>query len=627
MAFDELNRQILDEVHQQMTASTAQASGSGTRFVIELSTEMTPETAREAVAGALNLSSEMGIQIEPLFNAVNPDFGMHRFFVLTLAISPTNQSGMFDVAYALRDTCGFVAVDPDVLDSVYFLTPAVLSDQTRPQLEENDPPEDAPPPNWSLKNIRADRAWAMTPPPGGAPRGKGIVIAHTDTGWAEHPDVDMDDFDLVHAKNILNGSNDARNPLNPELERVLYPGHGTATASVAVTLFPGKNSPPKPRPEPPQGLVGVLLSIIHVLVNLWEAVTSAFGIGQEAALQAQTTAEADVPPSGVAPDATLIPIRYSDTVVVTSGLNLARAIHYAAEQEADIILITSGGITTPWLEAAVTDAVQRSNCIVVASAGNAIPFVAAPAFYEDCIAVAGTNVQDAPWDLSAHGPAVNISAPAEMVWRATFDPKDNMAPRFWPGSGTSFSAPNMAGVVALWLAYHGREALRQRYQGKATLTQVLLRLLADTRRLPLSWDADLIANYGGGIVDAAALLAAPLPDADSFAGETSEWKPQSHAQVIHMMTQELPAEVRPAEDTTLAAQTQQVLETVLGQPAAEFDDLAAAYGGELMRLLYARHAPKQGVAVQGVIAPALSRRLQAALKGNSSTIETEENTQ
>lgn len=609
MAFEALNQQVLDEVRQGiMAAPVAQSSGGGARFVVELPLEMTPEVARQAVANALNLEADQAIQIEPLFEVANPDYGMHHFWVLTLAMASPDQAGMFDIAYALRDTCGFAAVDPDVPDSVYFLAqeaaPPVSS-----QLEQNGIPDNAPPPNWSLKNIRADRAWALTPPPGGATKGKGIVIAHPDTGWAEHPDVDKDDLDLARAKNILTGTSDARNPLNAELEGLLlYPGHGTSAASVAVTLFPGKNPPPTPKPDPQPGLIGLLVSLVRVLTTLWQAISSVLRLRPVAVSQVAASADVDVPPGGVAPDAKLIPIRYSDTVIVTSGVNLARAIHYAASQEADIILITSGGVATSWLEAAVQDAVNRQNCIIVASAGNVIPVVAAPALYPQTVAAAGTNAADRPWSDSAYGPEVTIAAPAELVWRATFDGDHNMEPKFWPGSGTSFSAPNVAGAIALWLAYHGRDTLRQRYQGRATLHEVLLRLLEQTRRVPESWTDEEKAKYGGGIVDAETLLRAPLPDPESFT-PPSTWSPLPSGVIIQQMTQKLSLSTvsakMPVEQRALAA--------ALSLPIARFDDLPANYGGEVIRLLYAQHAPQQGTGAQGASALAHSRRLRAVL--------------
>jgi len=77
------------------------------------------------------------------------------------------------------------------------------------------------------------------------------------------------------------------------------------------------------------------------------------------------------------------------------------------------------------------------------------------------------------------------------------------------GSGTSFAVATTAGVAALWVSFHGFKNLVSRY-GAAQIARVFKSLLQSTCRTPPGWDT---ANFGPGIVDARALLAAPLPDA------------------------------------------------------------------------------------------------------------------
>jgi hypothetical protein len=59
------------------------------------------------------------------------------------------------------------------------------------------------------------------------------------------------------------------------------------------------------------------------------------------------------------------------------------------------------------------------------------------------------------------------------------------------------------------VSFHGFDNLVGRY-GTASIARVFKSLLQSTCRTPLGWDT---ANFGPGIVDARALLAAPLPDA------------------------------------------------------------------------------------------------------------------
>jgi hypothetical protein len=68
-----------------------------------------------------------------------------------------------------------------------------------------------------------------------------------------------------------------------------------------------------------------------------------------------------------------------------------------------------------WL--ALTHAVKK-NVIVLAAAGNCVGEVVFPARYEDCIAVAGVNWRDKPWQGTCFGPDVTISALSETVYRA-----------------------------------------------------------------------------------------------------------------------------------------------------------------------------------------------------------------
>ncbi len=73
----------------------------------------------------------------------------------------------------------------------------------------------------------------------------------------------------------------------------------------------------------------------------------------------------------------------------------------------------------------------------------------------------------------------------------------------------SLAVAHAAGAASLWLAHHGREALIERY-GRHRLQAVFLHLIATrAHRRPEGWD---VQNYGAGVLDAEALLKAPLPD-------------------------------------------------------------------------------------------------------------------
>jgi hypothetical protein len=159
-------------------------------------------------------------------------------------------------------------------------------------------------------------------------------------------------------------------------------------------------------------------------------------------------------------------------------------------------------------------AAVAGGAIVMAAAGNQVGVVVAPAAYPECIAVAATNVEDQPWAGSSRGTMVDVSAPGESVWVAAVDSGTN-PPRFHHDRhhGTSFAVATLAGVAALWIAHHGYARIVERV-GQANVHAAFLTLLrSHGHRLPPEWSQNgWDRAYGVGIVDAHALLRAPLPD-------------------------------------------------------------------------------------------------------------------
>jgi subtilisin family serine protease len=148
----------------------------------------------------------------------------------------------------------------------------------------------------------------------------------------------------------------------------------------------------------------------------------------------------------------------------------------------------------------------NADVIVLAAAGNCIGLVVWPARFDECIAVAGVDIRDAKWRGSCSGAAVDISAPAENVWRATVPNGSGQ------GQGTSFAVALAAGTAALWLSHHGRANLigAARARGE-TLQDMFRRMAGATARRPSGWDS---FSMGAGIVDAHALLSATNFDLD-----------------------------------------------------------------------------------------------------------------
>jgi subtilisin family serine protease len=305
---------------------------------------------------------------------------------------------------------------------------------------------------WAREAIRCDEAWAIEPG-----QGSGTLIGHPDTGYTLHPNLCTEALDLLIDWDFICNDDDARDPMvSPDDSPwpLPFPGHGTTTASVLV----GRGS-------------------------------EASGI------------------VGVAPQSRVVPLRAVESVIQLFDSDVARAVNYARLTGCHVLSISLGGKGFFGLQAAIARAVA-AGMIVVAAAGNNVGIVVAPASYPNCLAVAATGPDDQPWPESSRGRAVDVCAPGWGVHVAGYLWEDNTPhPQVIQSSGTSYAATHVAGVAALWVAHHGADALRERYG--ARVQAAFLHLLRNGgSRTPAGWDA---GHFGAGIVDAAAVLAAPLP--------------------------------------------------------------------------------------------------------------------
>ena len=214
--------------------------------------------------------------------------------------------------------------------------------------------------------------------------------------------------------------------------------------------------------------------------------------------------------TGSAPECKLVPIRVSDSVIHFSFQNATQAIYHAVDKAgAHVISMSLGGpLHSSAFESAIAHAISKG-VIVLAAAGNVWPFVVYPARFDSVIATAACNCQRKPWKNSAHGSAVDITAPGESVWRAYSQVKNGKLDfTVAPSSGTSYAVATLAGACSTWLAFHGRNALIARY-GAARLSKVFKQLLTTSGcTAPQGWDTK---DYGAGILDLHKLLMAPLP--------------------------------------------------------------------------------------------------------------------
>ena len=389
-------------------------------------------------------------QIQTFGNKELDKFLVLRFPAVERTLPPRD---LFSIAYALGEALDLTSAEPD-LGTPFF----------------GDPHAQAPMQETESAQVVGPLCWVTTPPPVGHDwalrtarvieawrhsRGEGILIGQPDSGIAPHDELDATMLRLDLAWDVLDGDDDPTDPLNP---RAANPGHGTGTASVAASREAG-------------------------------AIT------------------------GAAPAAELVPIRCLEDVKVFNTAPVTAAVLHAMTVGCHVVTMSLGGVPGRALHRAIQAAIAR-DMIIVAAAGNCVGIVVWPARYAEVIAVAGTNITDAPWKGSSHGATIDIAAPAELVWRAERNRQSDPLSGVAPGQGTSFATALVAGIAALWLGTHGRPSVIAEARLRGTSVQELFRAaLAATARVPAVWDE---TAYGPGIVDAAALVALPLAAIPQF---------------------------------------------------------------------------------------------------------------
>lgn len=383
---------------------------------------------------------------EPLFPDVD-DEELSRSYIVIAPIADPGV-GAWDAAYAFQAAGDFELVEPDRDDTLVpaFRNNAATAGCAFGGTVEN---QDIA---WALKKINAPAAWDLDPPGTGKKFGEGISICHPDTGWTAHDD--MDSLDLSRARNVMNGTNDARDPHNSGL--LLNPGHGTATGSV---------------------------------------------IGSRGGIAATTGTTPPGKITGVAPMATIVPVRTANSVIQIFDSDVAKAVTYAVDARCDVISMSLGGRGFFGLKRAVRFA-NDNGLILVAASGNCVGTIVAPAAYKETVAAAATNDQDKPWKGSSRGHKITLSAPGENVWNANGQKTSNLPAEIKFSNGTSFAAAEIAGAAALWLAYHTREEVEQAAGGKR-VSDLFMRVIQNSARTPADWDA---SKYGPGILDLEAML-------------------------------------------------------------------------------------------------------------------------
>ncbi|MEV5204145.1 type VII secretion-associated serine protease mycosin [Streptomyces sp. NPDC053720] len=160
--------------------------------------------------------------------------------------------------------------------------------------------------------------------------------------------------------------------------------------------------------------------------------------------------------TGLAPDATIIPLQQNDAEGHGTAETLATAIRYAADTaRADVINIsqdTANAVRPESILQKAVDAALAKDIVIVASAGNdglgGNVKKTYPASFDGVLAVAASDRNNERAAFSQSGDFVGVAAPGvDMI--STVPDGGHCA-----DNGTSFSAPYVAGVAALIKAKH-----------------------------------------------------------------------------------------------------------------------------------------------------------------------------
>jgi|GEM_PF-686520 len=325
--------------------------------------------------------------------------------------------------------------------------------------------------SWNLEMVGAPQAWDLfhwdrqSEPPWQHPA---IKVGHLDTGIASHPCLHLHNGIDTSGGHVL--MHEGANVFDPQVSGSLpndplngfgTPGHGVRTLSVLCGFQPGVFA-------------------------------------------------------GIAPRANIIPYRVTNFVVVSGLLNndksLAEGIRRATIDKGCLVLSMSlGNPCFPGKAIGrMVDTAYEMGVIMVAAAGNITSEVTFPGRYARTVAVGGVSESRRAWAGGSAGVRVDVSAPADDIYRALFRGPNGTQPGYSAdqGDGTSYATTHVAGAAVLWLAHHWADVQRL-YGNTWRRVEAFRHCLQRSAQPGRNWDS---TRQGSGILWIPELLRTPLPN-------------------------------------------------------------------------------------------------------------------
>ena len=151
----------------------------------------------------------------------------------------------------------------------------------------------------------------------------------------------------------------------------------------------------------------------------------------------------------IAPECRLMNVKVADDTGKCDPSIVARGIMWAVDHGAKVINLSLAMTGSAELEEAVNYAWRRGAVLVAAAGNKGTSEPSYPAYYDNCLAVAGTNENNSLALLSSYGDWVDVAAPGFNIY------SELPGNQYGYETGTSAAGAHVSGVAALVFSVAG----------------------------------------------------------------------------------------------------------------------------------------------------------------------------